>query len=341
MRAAVLTGPGKIEIREVETPKIRANEVLVKLRYCGICTLEQRLYTGDMNIGYPVIPGHEASGEILEIGKNVISNLKPGLHAALDLVVRCGECYFCRSGKSNMCVNRFNRGHKGLGGFGEYIAVSSSQVFTTSGEVPLQEAAFCEPIACCIRSLKKIGLTLAEDLLVIGAGPMGQMHLQTALCMGARVFVSDPVDERLKLAQKHGAFLTVDPVKSDLSEVIGEYTSGRGVDACIVTSPSRDALNDALKSTATTGRINIYTSYTDSPPLPIDANTLHHSEQLITGSEGRTEHDFQQALRLLSFGKIDISSLISSFTTFETLEDGIKEAMSSETYRILLDHEAS
>ena len=168
---------------------------------------------------------------------------------------------------------------------------------------------------------------------------MGQMHLQTALCMGARVFVSDPVHKRLEMAENQGAFLTIDPTETDLPEVIRDHTEGRGVDVCIVTSPAHEALKTAIKSTAITGRINIYTSYNDRPSLPIDANTLHRSGLLITGSEGRTQRDFQQAARLISFGKIDVKPLISSLTTFSTLEDGIKAAMSKETYRILLGHE--
>ena len=131
MKAAVLTAPGKIQIREIEIPSILGNEILVKLKYCGICTLEQRLYTGEMKISYPIIPGHEASGKIVEKGAEVVSDIKPGLWVALDLVFRCGECYFCRTGRSNMCLNRFNKEHKGLGGFGEYIAVEPRQVFPT------------------------------------------------------------------------------------------------------------------------------------------------------------------------------------------------------------------
>ena len=341
MKAAVFTAPGKIEIHEMQVPSIRNSDVLVKLKFCCICTLEQRLYTGEMKISYPIIPGHEASGKIAEVGKEVESDIKPGLPVALDLVFRCGECYFCRTGRSNMCLNRFNKEHKGLGGFSEYIAVDPRQVFPVPENIPLQEAAFCEPVACCIRSLKKVNLAITEDLLVIGAGIMGQIHLQTALCMGARVFVSDPVHDRLKMAEDHGAFLTIDPTKDNLPEVIRDHTEGRGVDACIVTSPAREALKAAAESTSITGRINIYTSYNDQPPLPIDANTLHRNEQLITGSEGRTQRDFLQAARLISFGKIDVKPLISSLTTFDTLEDGIKAALRSDTYRILLDYEAS
>jgi len=341
MKAAVLTSPEKIEVQEMTTPSIGKREVLVKLRYCGICTLEQRLFTGDIKIYYPIIPGHEASGEVVEVGEEVFSDIKPGSPVALDLVIRCGECYFCRIGQSNMCLNRFNKGKKILGGFGEYIAVDSKQVFPIPGGVSLQEAAFCEPVSCCIRSLKKINLSLAENVLIIGAGSMGQLHLQVALCMGARVFVSDPVHKRLKRAKESGAYLALDPGDGDLTSIIREHTEGRGVDVCIITSSAHEALKSAIQATSKTGRINIYTSYNDRPALPIDANTLHRSEQMITGSEGRTEHDFLQAVRLISFGKINVKQLISSLVTFATIEDGIRAAMTKDMYRILLDHEAT
>ena len=160
MKAAFFTAPGKIEIQKIKTPTIKENEILVKLKYCGICTLEQRLYTGEIKISYPIIPGHEASGIIVKKGKDVVSDIKPGNRVALDLVTRCGECYYCRTGRSNMCSNRFNKGYRGLGGFSEYIAVDPRQVFTIPENVPLQEAAFCEPVACCLRSLKKVNLSL-------------------------------------------------------------------------------------------------------------------------------------------------------------------------------------
>lgn len=165
MKALLLEAPEKMEIREVEKPTIDKDELLIKLGYCGICTLELRLYRGDMEIYYPIIPGHEASGIVVEKGEQVLSAIEPGTKVALDLVTRCNECYYCRSGKSNMCENRFKKGNKVLGGFAEYISVKSTQVFPFPDSIPLSEAAFAEPIACCIRSLKNIDITLAEDLL--------------------------------------------------------------------------------------------------------------------------------------------------------------------------------
>ena len=113
MKAGVLTAPERFEIREVEKPEIGSRDVLVRLKYCGICTLEQRMYTGQMKFSYPVIPGHEASGIVEEIGEEVgllREELKPGARVALDLVSRCGECYYCRTGASNLCANRFRDG---------------------------------------------------------------------------------------------------------------------------------------------------------------------------------------------------------------------------------------
>lgn len=338
MKAAVLTGPEKIEIQEVATPA-SGGGLLVKLKYCGICTLEQRLFTGAVRIRFPLIPGHEAAGEVVNVGPDVLSDIKPGARVALDLVARCGECYYCRTGQSNMCLNRFKRDEKVLGGFGEYIAVDATQAYLIPDSLSYQEAAFSEPLSCCIRSLKKVGLHLAEDLLIIGAGPMGQMHLQIALCMGARVFVSDPDRARLAMAKKMGAFLTVDPAREDLIGLIKKHTEGRGVDACVVTSVAHAALTGAFESIRKNGRVNIYTSYTDTPPLPVDANTLHRNEITITGSEGRTEEDFLQSVRLLSFGKVDVKPLISMTVGFPRLESGIRAAMTSDTYRVLLEQE--
>jgi L-iditol 2-dehydrogenase len=344
MKAGVLTAPERIEIREVEKPRIGAGDVLVRLKYCGICTLEQRMFQGRMKVGYPVIPGHEASGTVEEIGEEVASlreDLRPGTPVALDLVRRCGQCYYCRTGASNLCTNRFKDGARILGGFGEYRAVSSRQVFPVSRELSLEAAAFSEPLACCIRSLKKIGLSLAEDLLIVGAGPMGMMHLLVGLCMGARIFVSDPDRRRLEVASRLGAFLAIDPTREDLPGLLREHTEGRGVDACVVTSPAYPAIRSAFEGTSDNGRINIYTSYNEQLPLPTDANSIHRSQILVTGSEGRTEEDFLKAVRLLVFGKIDVSSLVSRKVSFSGLEEGIKAAMSASTYRVLLDHESA
>ncbi len=337
MKAAVLIEPKRMSIQDVEDPTAGESKVLVKIKNCGICTLEQRLYRGDLKIFYPIIPGHEASGEIVDVGPRVIGDFTVGMRVALDLVTRCGQCYYCRTGRSNLCANRFKPGQQILGGFGEYIAVDGSQVFPISDTTTFRAAAFSEPVACCIRSLKKLQVTLGENVLIVGAGPMGLLHLQVARCMGARVFVSDPNGMRLEVAKKLGAFAAIDPSKEDLKETIRSATDGIGVDACVVTSPAQAALSSGMSALAKGGRLNIYTSYLEEMPVPVDANTVHRNESLITGSEGRTQLDFHQSVKLIGFGMIDVEPLISQVVHYENITDGIEAAMSPDTLRILLE----
>ncbi len=340
MKAAVLVDKEQVEIQDLDIPAVGENELLVKVAYCGICTLEQRLYAGIMKIFYPIVPGHEVSGVIAQVGSKVDTGHQVGDHVAVDLISRCHACHFCRSGSSNFCENRFSRNGKVLSGFSEYIVIKPQQAFVVPSSLPLEHAAFSEPVACCIRSLKKIDVKLAEDVLIIGAGPMGIMHLQVAHAMGARVIVSDINAKRLEDAKQLGADLTVDVSDPEAAmKIIKDATSGRGVSCCVVTTPAKEALQCAVACLADNGRINIYTSYEYKPELPVDLNTLHRKEYLVTGTEGRTEEDFYQAIRLLAFGRIDVSKLISRIVSYDELEEGIQSAMRQDTYRVLLKAE--
>jgi 2-desacetyl-2-hydroxyethyl bacteriochlorophyllide A dehydrogenase len=340
VKAAVLTAPEAIAVQEVETPAIKPHELLVKLKNCGICTLEQRLFSGEQKIYYPIIPGHEASGEIVAAGEELGGRVAVGSRVALDLVTRCGECTYCRSGRSNMCENRFLPGQTLLGGFGEYRAVRPSQVYPIPDRLSYVEACFAEPVACCIHSLKMLKLDMTEDLLVLGAGVMGLLHLQTALCLGARVFVADPDRQRLKLAAHLGAAAVMNPEQEDICDRLAALTEKRGADACVVTSSEVGALEAAFAAVGKTGRISIFTSYEQPHQLSLDANRVHRHELLITGSTARTELDFLQAVRLLSYEKIAVKPLISALISLDAVEEGIRAAMSRQTYRVLLYHEA-
>ncbi len=340
MKTAVLTAPEVIEIQEAPVPVMGNGEILVKLKACGICTLEQRLYKGTMKIMYPLIPGHEAAGEIADVGPAVLSDFKKGSRVALDLVMRCGECYYCKIGKSNLCSNRFKKGQRILGGFAEYIAVRPSQVYPVPDSLGFEEAAFAEPLACCIHSLKRLKVAMTEDILIVGAGVMGMLHMLVARGMGLRTTVSDPDVSRLEMARSLGADFIIDPTKASLADLGKSLSDGQGFSSCIITSPAPGAFETAAAALAKCARVNIYTAYDDKTPVPIDANTIHRNELLITGTEGRLEEDFFQAVRLLSFGKIDVKPLVSARTSFADIAKGFETAMSKRAYRVILEHEA-
>lgn len=338
MKVAVLVAPGRFEIEERPCPEPGENEVLVRLEACGICTLEQRLFTGAMRLSLPLVPGHEAAGRIAAMGSKVIEELSPGQKVALDLVERCGECYYCRIGKSNLCLNRYKDPARMLGGFSEYIVVRPNQIFPLPDTVSYEEASFAEPLACCIHSLKRLKVAMTEDLLIVGGGTMGLLHLLAARAMGLRVTLSEPDPARRQTAKALGADFIVDPLETDIVYFGKEITDGIGFSSCVITSPSPAALEPAIRAMAKAARINIYTAYEDVMQIPLDLNTIHRNELLITGTEGRVQEDFFQAVRLLSFGKIDVKPLISARTSFSTIGEGFRTALSGKAYRVVLMH---
>jgi L-iditol 2-dehydrogenase len=337
MKSAYLVEPRLMEIREEAMVVPKATEILVKIAYCGICTLEQRLYFGDRKIYYPIIPGHEASGEIVEIGKDVITSHQVGDHVVLDLVNRCHTCPACLSGNSNLCENRFRKGQRVLGAFSEYMVVRPDQVYVVPKDLPLDEAAFAEPLSCCIRSLKKVNLQLGDTLLISGAGTMGLLHLKVAMAMGAKVIVSDINTKRLENALVLGADAVVDATdqKQFVEQVLG-HSNGKGVDCCIITTPSKSAAESAFMVMASNGRLNIYTSYNDKPVLPMDMNTIHRNEYMVTGSEGRSEMDFYQSVRTLSNRKVHVAELVSKIYPLEEITAAVEAALVGDLYRVLV-----
>jgi len=340
MKSIYLTEPRQLEIREEPIPIPQEHEILVKIAYCGICTLEQRLFDGQRKIYYPIIPGHEASAVVVTIGKQVRTSVSEGDHVVLDLVNRCHACPACISGNSNLCENRFKKGQRVLGAFSQYMVVRPDQLQTIPESLPLEQAALTEPLACCIRSLHKVKASLGDTILISGAGTMGLLHVKTALVMGIRVIVSDVDASRLAYAKKIGADAVVDPSDGEaFTELIMSMTWGRGVDSCVITTPAICAVESAIKVLAPSGTINIYTSYGDKPNLPIDMNTIHRNEFVITGSEGRSENDFYTATRALVNRKVVVDDLVSRIYPMEQATEAVEAAASGAMYRVLLDME--
>lgn len=332
MQSLYLTKPGHIEVREVPIPPFGEDELLIKVAYCGICTLEQRLYTGEREIHYPIVPGHEASGVVMEVGERAVTNVKRGDHVALDLVNRCYTCPSCLKGNTNLCENRFKGGQKVLGALSDYIVVKPHQVHPTPTTLPLEEAAFSEPLACTVRSLKRGALSMGDTLLISGLGTMGLLHLKLAKVMGLRVIACDPNADRLQKGRELGA-TTFTPTQC--LEGVRELTGKRGVEGAVVTTVANQALEVATQALAPNGTLVLYTSYSKEKSYLFDLNAIHQKELTITGSEGRSGEDFHQAVRLLANGSVKIDDLISNIYPLSGAQEGFKEALSKNSYRIL------
>ncbi|MDQ7822307.1 MAG: alcohol dehydrogenase catalytic domain-containing protein [Candidatus Eremiobacteraeota bacterium] len=333
-KAASLTEPGHIEIIDKELPSLHEGEVLVKIKACGICTLEKRLYTGALKIHYPLIGGHEASGVVEESRS---STLKPGDRVVLDLLHRCGECHFCRRGHSNHCVNRF-KGKAGiLGGFSESIVLPSKEVYRIEDAVPFDVATLTEPLSDCIHSCMQTHLSPEHRVCIVGAGTMGLLHLLILKKYGIHVIVSDIDGKKLKAAKECGANAVIDAGVEDMPEKIKELTEGAGCNVVIVTTPGSKPHQQALEAVAVRGCVCFYAANYPPIEITIDPNMIHYREITITGSESKTEKDFFKAVSFQNSGAFSMKPLISAKFRLHDIEKAIAASLDPSMYRVIVE----
>ena len=240
MKAVAVTGKEKVEILEVKDPAPRHGQVLIKIHTCLLCTWEQRIFAGESSMDLPFIPGHEAAGEIVSIPEGTITTFKPGDHVVFKTLDDCGHCSFCYQGFNNLCggtpEKRVYGDISSSGGLAEYIALDVSKVFPVSNQISYAEAAFTEPLACCVHSVRRVNPDFGETVVVIGAGLMGLLHMKLSLLRGCRVIMIEPREDRREIALKAGAHFVIDPVNDNSESVISDLTDGEGVEYIFFTA---------------------------------------------------------------------------------------------------------
>lgn len=337
-KVAVIEDVKKIGFKEVKKREPEDKQVLVKVDSCAICTLEQRVYSGVMN-RYPFAGGHEAAGTVEAIGKKV-KGVQVGDKVAVRLLNSCGECYYCRNGHENQCTTSFiaetQECAMGPGGFAEYMMMNASDVYKMDPKIDLTHAALSEPLACCVHSIENGQIGLGDDVVVIGVGIMGALHIQLAKLKGARVIACELDDTRLEIAKKMGADILINSGKTDPVKEIQKITEGRGADAVFCTVPVAALAKQAVDMSGKLGRIVFYTSFHPDNPIDISPNKVHSTEQIITGTVNPMKKDFLIATRLLSGKLIDVSALISDCIPLENIEEAMEKAIRPDTYRIIV-----
>ncbi|MCF6335318.1 MAG: alcohol dehydrogenase catalytic domain-containing protein, partial [Spirochaetales bacterium] len=288
MKAVAVTGKGKGEILEVKHPVPENGQVLIKIHTCLLCTWEQRIFSGESGMDLPFIPGHEASGKIVSIPEGTVTSFKEGDHVVFKTLEDCGHCSFCYQGFNNLCGGKSKKRVYGdipsSGGLAEYISLDVGKVFPVSDQIPYSTAAFTEPLACCIHSIRRVNPDLGETVLIIGAGLMGMLHLKLSLLRGCRVIVIEPRADRRKVAIKEGAHFTIDPVKEDPGSLISDFTDGEGCEYIFFTASKSSIAEEAVKYLKKMGTIVYYGSFHPNDPVTIDPNKIHYGEYVITGS---------------------------------------------------------
>ena len=262
LRSMWLVQPGQFELREIPCYQVGDDEALIRIAYVGICPWDVRVYAGKRKVPLPRLMGHEASGRIIQVGK-AVRHLEVGQRVAADFIVKCGCCPNCRSGRPNRCQHpQFPNG-----AYQEYAVLPQRNIYPIHETTSFRAAAFTEPLSCVVRGQKALRLVPGEWELVLGAGPIGLMHMQVARLYGAHVIVADLIDERLELARRLAPtwFATIE--QANLKEMVLRVTAGRGVNAAVIAVGASPLVIQAAECLADGGRLNIFAGIYPADPL--------------------------------------------------------------------------
>ena len=308
MKAIQITKPGEIKIIDKEMPVAKQGEALLKVLYCGICGADVASYTGNQPFTtYPRIPGHEFSAQIVEIPEND-KGLKAGDIVTCNPYFNCGECYACKRGIVNACHDNQTMGVQRDGSFQEYITMPVERIIDGKG-LSAKELALIEPFSISCHALSRAEVKNGDNLLIMGAGPIGLFALIKAKSMGARVLIADMLSSRLDLAKEFGADCIVNVKQTDLHTACAEFTDGNGFDVCVEACGAPETFLSCIGEAAHSANIILIgngkreTTFVHSIILKKELN--------IFGSRNAFTKDFEELIDLVKSGKADIIKMIS------------------------------
>jgi L-iditol 2-dehydrogenase len=341
MLAAVFQCPGQMEVTEVDTPDIGAEEVLVKVGANTICGTDVRIFRGEKTKGIhpPTILGHEIAGHVYQVGKRV-KGYEVGVPVAIAPVITCQRCFYCMNGMENICPNQKILGYDVKGGLSEYVripadAVAAGNLFVVRNDLPSEYLALAEPLACCVNGHLRSQIHVNSSVLIMGSGPIGLFHLQLALLAGARtVIVSEPSAPRRAVASAFGAHFTVDPTLENLPFLVSEVTEGLGVDSIIICIGVPTLVNEALTMARQRGCINIFAGLAAKGWAEIEANLIHYKELEVTGSANSRRADYQTALQLIESGRIKVEPMVTDRFPLCSAREALDKVASGEGIKI-------
>ena len=306
MKAAVIKSPYEVEIVEKGLPEIKEGEALVSVKICGICGSDLHVYRGKHPfVKEPRVPGHEFSGVVAE--GDIYSR---GEAVTVEPLIPCGKCDLCIRGEYNVCRNLKVIGIHVDGAMAEYVKVPEDRIYRLPKGVSFKEGALIEPLAVAVHIVRRAKVSLNDDVLILGAGPIGLLVLQVAKLLGVkRIFITDVVDYRLDLAEKLGADYTINASVDSVEEVVYKATNGLGVDIAIEVAGAPNTPLQAVKLTKPHGRV-VIVGFFEEPRVPMDMTEIVAKELEIVGSRVYW-HDFKTAIDLVARRVINVKRIVT------------------------------
>ncbi len=321
MKAIVIPQPNEIEIREVPMPQVKEGEALLKVEYVGICGADVASFTGNQPFtSYPRIPGHEFSASIVEIPEND-KGLKVGDVVTCNPYFNCGECYSCQRGFVNCCTDNQTMGVQRDGAFCEYIAMPVERIYPGMG-LSAQELALIEPFSISQHAISRAEIKPTDDVLIIGAGPIGLFALLAAQQKCKRVVVADILDNRLSLAKEYGADAVVNTKSQSLEDFTKEFTNGNGFDVCIEACGAPETFLGCIDNASFAA--NIILIGNGKRETTFNHSILLKKELNVHGSRNAMKSDFIDNIRLVADGKADVMKMVSGIYDMDKAVDAFR-----------------
>ena len=344
MRAVVLNGPNDFAPTDIPKPVIGDNDMLLEMKKAAICGTDMRILAGTKTKGvrYPSVIGHEMCGVIAEVGKNV-TGFQVGDKVSIANVIPCGSCPACLAGRENACMNRKAIGYEFNGGFEEYvlipeIAIKSGNVIKLPEDVSFTAGALIEPLSCCIRGLKNAGTGFNDTVLIVGAGPIGLMHMQLSKIAGAKqVIVSEPNEMRREVALELGADRVVDPTKENLEQIIKDATGGMGADVIVMAIGVPALVNSTLKLCKKGGTVNLVAGFAGTGECTIEVNTIHYNEINVNGSTAYKRADYLEAADMVITKKINLDKIATHTFKIDEFQDAYEMCKSGQGLKVMIE----
>ena len=336
-----MTAPKEIIFREIDIPEVGDDEVLIKIKKIGICGSDIHVYHGTHPFtSYPVTQGHEVSGEVVEVGKNV-SKVKAGDRVTIEPQVRCGKCYPCRHGKYNLCEELKVMGFQTTGTASEYFNAPELNVTKLPDDMDYSKGAMIEPLAVAVHAISRAGDIRGKRVSVIGAGPIGNLVAQSAKAMGAeRVMLSDVSDYRLSLGKKVGIDAVYNTRESDYNADLNDCFGPDKADIIYDCAGNDITMNSAIRSARKGSTIILVAVYAGM--ANVDLAVLNDHELDLNTTMMYRHEDYEKAIELVNEKKIDLESLMSNTFPFNEYQKAYEyiDQNREKAMKVLIDLEA-
>ncbi|MFC9707524.1 zinc-binding alcohol dehydrogenase family protein [Paenibacillus sp. NPDC056933] len=329
MRAVVCEEINRLVLREMDEPERAENQALVSIRRIGICGTDLHAYKGNQPFfTYPRVLGHELAGVIEEIGPNE-AGLKPGDQVSIIPYLHCGHCIACRSGKTNCCVSMQVMGVHVDGGMRERIVVPVSHLIRAEG-LTLDETAMVEPLSIGAHAVRRAAIRPGEQVVVIGAGPIGLGVMAIAKEAGAQVIAIDRNMDRLERSRSWAGVDFLVQANEQAVQQVSEITNGDYATTVFDATGNAHSMNEAIQYVAHSGQL-IFVGLVKAD-ISFHDPEFHKREMSILGSRNATREDFEQVMSILREKKWSMDDYITHRASFDQLPDSIDVWLSPDSH---------